>query len=47
MKKNTKNFFQLDFKKIVRQQGNGKLIKAVNILQLVLVEQLQVVVLIY
>ena len=33
--------------KIVRQQGNGKQIKAENTLQRVLVEQLQVVVLIY
>jgi hypothetical protein len=47
MKKNTKNFLPLDSKKIVRQQGNGKRTKVENILQLVLVEQSQVVVLIY
>ena len=44
---NYKELFPTRLKKIVRQQGNGKLIRVVNILQLVLVEQSQVVVLIY
>ncbi len=37
--KNYQELFTLDFKKIVRQQGNGKQNKVVNILQPVLVEQ--------
>ena len=43
----TKNCLLLDFKKIVRQQGNGKPNKVVNTLQLVLAEQLLDGVLIY
>ena len=44
---NYKELFTTRLKKIVRQQGNGKLTKVENTLQPVLVERSQVVVLIY